>query len=304
MACPTCRCRYTGGTLANIYPQSLRCAGCLHHQQHHGESSLSLASSASSRTSRTPLRTTPPTRSVRWASPIFRRAGRPELPCSYLRYDGEVRYAHPDLAGCSGTTPGNASSTQLTTPNNFALVDNLQWVKEPHTLSFGITIQWQQINNANPATSAGILLLPYTANSTAKFNGSRLDPTTSGYSYASFLLGAVGNGANPPTLGINYVSEFGGRYRLIAPYVSDTWKVNSKLTIDAGLRWDYLPPYREVKNRWSFLNPNLTNPATGTPGANQFAGNQGWRGSQLQLHHSCPDLLEELGSARRHYLRS
>jgi hypothetical protein len=174
-----------------------------------------------------------------------------------------------------GTTPGNASSTQLTTPNNFALVDNLQWVKGAHTLSFGITIQWQQINNANPATLTGILLLPYTANSTAKFNGSGLDPTTSGYSYASFLLGAVGNGSNPTTLGINYVSEFGGRYRPIAPYVSDTWKVNSKLTIDAGLRWDYLPPYREVKNRWSFLNPNLTNPATGTPGANQFAGNQG-----------------------------
>jgi hypothetical protein len=174
-----------------------------------------------------------------------------------------------------GTTPGNASSTQLTTPNNFALVDNLQWVKGAHTLSFGITVQWQQINNANPATLTGILLLPYTANSTAKFNGSGLDPTTSGYSYASFLLGAVGNGSTPPSLGINYVSEFGGRYRPIAPYVSDTWKVNSKLTIDAGLRWDYLPPYREVKNRWSFLNPNLTNPATNSPGANQFAGNQG-----------------------------
>lgn len=177
-----------------------------------------------------------------------------------------------------GTTPSSTTATQLTTPNNFALVDNLQWVKGSHTLSFGISIQWQQINNANPATFTGLLLLPYTANSTANFgaNSSALNSATTGYSYASFLLGAVGNnGSNPPSLGLQYVSELGGRYRPIAPYVSDTWKVNSKLTIDAGLRWDYLPPYREVKNRWSFLNPGLTNPATGTPGAIQFAGNQG-----------------------------
>jgi hypothetical protein len=173
-----------------------------------------------------------------------------------------------------GTNPSSATATQLTTPNNFALVDNLQWVKGSHTLSFGIAIQWQQINNANPATFTGLMLLPYTANSTANFgnNSNALNSANTGYSYASFLLGAV---SNPPSLALQYVSEVGGRYRPIAPYVSDTWKVNSKLTVDAGLRWDYLPPYREVKNRWSFLNPNLTNPITGSPGAIQFAGNQG-----------------------------
>jgi hypothetical protein len=175
-----------------------------------------------------------------------------------------------------GTTPGSASSTQQTTPNNFALVDNLQWVKGAHTLTFGITIQWQQINNSNPATYTGILNLPYTPNSTAQFKGNSngLDPTSTGYSYASFLLGAV----SPISLGLQPVSEVGGRYRTIAPYVGDTWKINSKLTLDAGLRWDYLPPYHEVKDRWSFMNPDITNPATGTPGAIQFAGNYGGAG--------------------------
>ena len=84
--------------------------------------------------------------------------------------------------------------------------------------------------------------------------------------------------ADRPLLGLQPVSEVGGRYFTIAPYAEDTWKVNSKLTIDAGLRWDYLPPYHEVKNRWSFLNPNITNPATGTPGALQFAGSYGGPG--------------------------
>ena len=177
----------------------------------------------------------------------------------------------------TGTTtgPGGSVATQVTTPNNFALVDNLQWVKGRHSLTFGVSIQWQQINNANPATFTGVLGLTYNGNSTAQFVGSALSTTATGYSYASYLLGAVGG---TPTLGLQPVSEVGGRYFTIAPYAEDTWKVNSKLTIDAGLRWDYLPPYHEVLDRWSFLNPNITNSATGSPGALQFAGNYGGAG--------------------------
>ena len=174
----------------------------------------------------------------------------------------------------TGTTsgPGGSVATQLTTPNNYAIVDNLQWVKGAHSMTFGTVVQWQQINNANPSTFTGVLGFTYNANSTAQYVGSSISSTATGYSYASYLLGAVGGS---PSLTLQYVSEVGGRYFTVAPYAEDTWKVNSKLTVDAGLRWDYLPPYHEVKNRWSFLNPNITNPATGSPGALQFAGNYG-----------------------------
>jgi hypothetical protein len=175
----------------------------------------------------------------------------------------------------------NAIATQLTIPNNFAIVDNLQWLKGRHAMTFGITIQWQEINNANPATFTGVLDLTYNANSTANFaaNSDSISTGTatapSGYSYASYLLGAVGG---TPTIGLQPVSELGGRYRPISPYFEDSYKVSPKLTLDLGLRWDYLPPFHEVKNRWTFLNPNLTNGATGTPGQLQFAGNYGGPG--------------------------
>jgi hypothetical protein len=192
----------------------------------------------------------------------------------------------------------NAIATQLTTPNNFTIVDNLQWLKGKHALTFGITIQWQQINNANPATYTGVLDLTYNANSTANFAAKSNSISTgtaqspSGYSYASYLLGAVGgssisyvaaNGVpgtigGTPSIGLQPVSEVGGRYRPISPYVEDSFKISPKLTLDLGLRWDYFPPYHEVKNRWTFLNPNLTNGATGTPGQLQFAGNYGGPG--------------------------
>jgi hypothetical protein len=202
--------------------------------------------------------------------------------------------AGEEFPGASfGTTPafgtaqqtwtgnGNSVSTQLTTPNNYALVDNLQWLKGKHSFTFGISIQWQQINNANPATFTGVLTLAYNANDTANFaaNSNALTQGTasvpSGYSYASYLLGAVGG---TPSIGLQPVSELGGRYRPIAPYVEDSFKVTPKLTLDLGLRWDYLPPYHEVKDRWTFLNPSLTNPLTGSPGELQFAGNYGGAG--------------------------
>jgi hypothetical protein len=203
------------------------------------------------------------------------------------------------------TTPGFASgnvpttwrgssgsvSTQLTTPNNYAVVDNFQWLKSKHSLTFGITYQWQEINNANPATFTGGLDLTYTGYDTAGFtsgssaltlgtaattvNGVTTPAVPSGYSYASFLLGAVGGS---PTLPLQYVAEEGGRYRPVSPFAMDSWKVSDKLTLDLGLRWDYLPPYREVKDHWTFLNPTMTNAATGTPGELEFAGNYGGAG--------------------------
>ncbi|MGA2569354.1 MAG: TonB-dependent receptor [Terracidiphilus sp.] len=207
---------------------------------------------------------------------------------------GTTSYFGSGLTGW--TQNGNSASTQLTTPNNYALTDNVQWLKGRHALTMGLTFQWQQINNANPATFTGVLSLAYNAYSTANYSGSALStggtgaPGTStgpsGFSYASYLLGAVAgsnaNGTSAPSLPLQYVSELAGRYKTISPYVRDSFKLTKKLTLDLGLRWDYLPPFHELKNRWTFLNPNLTNPLTNTPGMLQFAGNYGGAGISCQ----------------------
>jgi hypothetical protein len=204
------------------------------------------------------------------------------------------------------TTNSSSTSTQLTTPNNYAYTDNLQWLKGKHALTFGLTYQFQEINNANPATYSGFLGFAYNALSTANYGATYANgvvtgqsntlstggsgaigaPGTtaatagpSGYSYASFLLGAIGGS---PSLGLQPVSEEGGRYKTIAPYAEDIFKLTPKLTLDIGIRWDYLPPYHEVQNRWTFLNPSLTNPLTGTPGMLQFAGHYGGAGVSCQ----------------------
>jgi hypothetical protein len=184
------------------------------------------------------------------------------------------------------TGNGNSVSTQLTTPNNYALTDNVLWVEGRHALTMGMTFQWQEINNANPATLTGVLDLAFNAYSTANFSGTSLNDAGTGYSYASFLLGAVGgstsNDTTAPSIGLDYVSELAGRYKTISPYIRDSYKVTNKLTLDLGLRWDYLPPYHELRNRWTFLNPTMTNPLTNSPGILQFAGNYGGAGVSCQ----------------------
>jgi hypothetical protein len=171
------------------------------------------------------------------------------------------------------TGNGNSVSTQLTTPQTYSIVDNVLWTKGKHALTIGFSFQFLNLNNANPATFTGVLDLGYNALSTANFNASSTALSTAGgYGYASYLLGAVGG---TPSIGLQPVSEIGSRYKAIAPYVQDNWKVSEKLTMDLGLRWDYLPPFHEVHNHLSFLNPTMTNPATGTPGLNELAGNYG-----------------------------
>ncbi len=186
------------------------------------------------------------------------------------------------------TMNSTAATTQTVTPNNFALTDNLQWIRGKHSFTFGFTHQWEEINTAAPAGFSPQILMAYNAFSTANYaansnalsTGSASAP--SGFAFASYMLGAVagsnGGVGSAPSLSLYPLSETGGRYHTFAPYIRDNYKITPKLTLELGFRWDYLPPFHEVKDRWTFFNPNLTNAITGTPGMLQFAGNYGGAG--------------------------
>ncbi len=65
----------------------------------------------------------------------------------------------------------------------------------------------------------------------------------SGDSFASFLLGAPATGSAD----FNVRPYFRSWY--FAPFIQDDWKVNQRLTLNLGLRWDYNTPPDEKYNR-------------------------------------------------------
>jgi hypothetical protein len=178
--------------------------------------------------------------------------------------------AFPTVQG-TWTSNGASGATHTVVPNAFTYVDNLQITKGRHAMTIGIQTQWLQDNVASQSGPSGVFTTAFSANDTANFSGSSLNGATTGYSYASFLMGAV----NSSNTAIQPFSETGGRYHPVSPYFQDNWKIRTNLTLSLGLRYDYLPPFHEVLDRWSYLNPALINPATGNPGRLEFAGHRG-----------------------------
>ena len=176
---------------------------------------------------------------------------------------------------------GGSGVTATTVTETYTAVDNLSWIKGKHAMTFGIQFQWLEENASSYDGPTSSLTLNWSVNETAQEKGSAY-VGSSGYSYASFLLGAVGSTG----VTLQPFSVLGGRYRPIAPYFQDDYRVTPKLTLNLGLRWDYIPTYEEVLNRFSFLNPNITNPVTSNMGALEFAGNYG--GSSVSCNCSTP----------------
>ncbi len=209
---------------------------------------------------------------------------------------------YPTKAGLAGLPAGQASNafptinfpTSLNSPqswagtnshafdevaNTYVLQDNVQWVKGKHSLTLGGQFQWLQDNFTSPddrsnatfsfsnVETAGYAPVP-TPPATTPQAGTLL--TTTGNSFASYLLGAV----DSASVNENSVITTGARYRDFAAYIQDNYRLTEKLTLNIGLRYDILGVFHEARDRSSFLNPTLANPAVSNyPGALQFTGN-------------------------------
>jgi hypothetical protein len=162
--------------------------------------------------------------------------------------------------GSQMTAMGNNSYGD--SPNgSYIFMDEATWIHGGHSVKFGAEVRkYFYTEPWNWGASGTFTFRP----------GITADPAhlgTTGYTFASFLLGQVGSSSLP----VPYVDTTTTNTWNPAFFVTDDWKVNRRLTINFGLRWDIAGAQTEASGISSGLGPSTPNPgADGYPGALVF----------------------------------
>jgi hypothetical protein len=196
------------------------------------------------------------------------------------RFRGEVANSlgqgYPEkigLTGVSNTTfpclkwgdtnyqVNNCGASQFA-DNVYQIDDAVSWVKGKNTFKFGGEIRMLQFNVRRLTQSSGEFdFSSAQTSSTGDASGG------GGNSVASSLFGLS------DTTTLNYGNFSGVRYKNFALYAQDTYKLNPKLTLNLGLRYDIDLPAAEALSRFSMVDPTLPNPNAGNiPGAYTYFG--------------------------------
>jgi Carboxypeptidase regulatory-like domain len=105
------------------------------------------------------------------------------------------------------------------------------------------------------------------------------NPSSSGLGYADFLYGL------PETWSVTEYPVLGQRSWDTGLYFDDDYKIRKDLTLNLGLRYGIQGGWGEAFNRLSDFDPNITNPATNTPGALWYAGQDGRNTLEATNYH-------------------
>ena len=112
--------------------------------------------------------------------------------------------------------------------NTLYLSDAVSRVIGPHTFKFGAQFHDDQVNEHPNAT----------------FNGTfNIDGTETGSAFADFLIGVPSNFTQSSG------QPFYLRNRYAGLFAEDSWHARSNLTLNLGLRWDYIMPWWEKYNQ-------------------------------------------------------
>ena len=180
-------------------------------------------------------------------------------------------FPYEKFSGANAPAPWGPQTGYVGNTDTYTLLDNVQWIRGKHSVTFGGQYEWLSYNYLYADGGTTLTTLNYGVNETAQVSGSSAAVVSgTGLPYASYLLGAVDSASYTEYAPI--AQETGSRYHPFALYANDDYRLTNRLTVNAGLRWDVMPPMREAENRFSFLNPTAINPVTGSPGTLQFAG--------------------------------
>ncbi|HXY48690.1 MAG TPA: TonB-dependent receptor [Terriglobales bacterium] len=189
---------------------------------------------------------------------------------AYMTVSGYRQYPAISLIGYTQANPSASIGNQTYSiiregQQTYQLLGVLSWVRGAHELKFGGEFRIHQINFTQPGYPGGAFAFDNSATS------SDTTGSTGGDAMASFLMGVGPMSAAQPamcnTLNVacnyevpNAVSTENFQY---ATFLQDNYRINPKLTLNLGLRYEISLPRTERYNRMNWLNPNLVSPLNG-----------------------------------------
>jgi hypothetical protein len=155
--------------------------------------------------------------------------------------NNDNRIPNIDLNGTNGSKFEISSWPWHNKADDYQFRDDLSWTKGAHQFRFGASwALYKKVQDLFGQTQGA-------------FN---FDGTFTGNDFADFLLG---NAKSYNELAV----QDQGFWNNVSwgAYAQDNWRVNRKLTLNLGLRWDGVPHTYEANNRMGNFYPNLYNPA-------------------------------------------
>ncbi|HLH02933.1 MAG TPA: carboxypeptidase-like regulatory domain-containing protein [Bryobacteraceae bacterium] len=125
--------------------------------------------------------------------------------------------------------------------DDYQVRDDLSWIKGAHQIKMGASwALYKKVQELFGQTQGAFT-----------FNGQY-----TGVDFADFLLGLSSSYSE-------LALQDNGYWNNISPaaYIQDNWKVNNRLTLNLGLRWDGIPHTYEAHDRMANFYPGLYNPA-------------------------------------------
>jgi hypothetical protein len=150
--------------------------------------------------------------------------------------------------------------------NDYQIRDDVSWSKGAHQLKFGFGwMIYKKVQDYFAVTQGQFT-----------FNGVFTTPATCvksntqacGLDFADFLLGDAQTYNEQAVKATGHWNNV--NYNL---YAQDNWRVNHRLTLNLGLRWDGMPHTYEANHQSANFYPNLYNPANAATFWNDGSGN-------------------------------